>query len=1778
PSWIVVNADGTITASPDATVVSGSYPVQVTVTYPDGTTDVIESVITVGTTDALDNQPNYQDVTVEPGSTVTVAAPLNSDGTTPPAGTTYAPADASTLPSWIVVNADGTITASPDATVVSGSYPVQVTVTYPDGTTEVIDVVISIIDTTAPPAPIVNPVTSEDTVVSGIGVPGNTITVTFPDGTTGTAVVQPDGTWSVAIPSGVDLVGGEVLPVTSTDASGNVSPEATVTVTDTTAPLAPPVNPVTSEDTVVTGTGTPGNTITVKFPDGTTGTAVVQPDGTWSVAIPSGVDLVGGEVLPVTETDASGNVSPATSVTVTDTTGPAAPTVRPVTSEDTVVTGIGVPGNTITVTFPDGTTGTAVVQPDGTWSVAIPSGVDLVGGEVLPVTSTDASGNVSPEATVTVTDTTAPLAPPVNPVTSEDTAVIGTGTPGNTITVKFPDGTTGTAVVQPDGTWSVAIPSGVDLVGGEVLPVTETDASGNVSPATSVTVTDTTGPAAPTVNPVTSEDTVVTGIGVPGNTITVTFPEGTTGTAVVQPDGTWSVAIPSGVDLVGGEVLPVTSTDPSGNVSPEATVTVSDISNPLAPIVNPVTSEDTAVTGTGTPGNTITVKFPDGTTGTAVVQPDGTWSVAVPAGVDLVGGEVLPVIETDASGNVSPATSVTVTDITAPIAPPINTVSSTATNVTGVGIPGNTVTVTFPDGTIGTSVVQADGTWSVAIPSGTDLVVGDVLTATQTDGAGNVSPSSSTTVSDDAPPLAPIVNDVTSEDTVVTGTGTPGNTITVTFPDGTTGTSVVQADGTWTVVIPDGVNLVGGEVLPVTETDSIGNSGSTSVTVIVIDKTAPAAPTVNPVTSEDTVVTGIGVPGNTIAVTFPDGTQGTAVVQPDGTWSVAIPSGVDLVGGEVLPVTSTDPAGNVSPEASVTVTDTTAPLAPVVNPVTSEDTVVTGTGTPGNTITVKFPDGTTGTALVQPDGTWSVPVPPGVDLVGGEVLPVIETDASGNVSPATSVTVTDTTAPAAPTVNPVTSEDTVVTGIGVPGNTITVTFPDGTQGTAVVQPDGTWSVPVPPGVDLVGGEVLPVTSTDPAGNVSPEASVTVTDTTAPLAPVVNPVTSEDTVVTGTGTPGNTITVKFPDGTTGTAVVQADGTWSVPVPPGVDLVGGEVLPVIETDASGNVSPATSVTVTDTTAPAAPTVNPVTSEDTVVTGIGVPGNTITVTFPDGTTGTAVVQPDGTWSVAIPADVDLVGGEVLPVTSTDASGNVSPEASVTVTDTTAPLAPVVNPVTSEDIVVTGTGTPGNTITVKFSDGTTGTAVVQPDGTWSIPVPPGVDLVGGEVLPVIETDASGNVSPATSVTVTDTTAPLAPVVNPITSEDTSVTGFGIPGNTITVTFPDGTQGTVVVQPDGTWSVEIPSGVDLIGGEVLPVIETDGSGNVSPEATVTVMDETAPELEVNPINSGDTTVTGTSEPGSTVSVILPDGTKVTTVTKPDGTWTVTVPPLKAGDKVTAVSTDEAGNTSEPETEIVSSTPIEDTTAPEIDVNPVKPDDTVVGGTSEPGTTITVTLPDGTKVTTVTKPDGTWTVTVPPLKAGDKVTAVSTDEAGNTSEPETEIVSSTPIEDTTAPEIDVNPVKPGDTVVGGTSEPGTTITVTLPDGTKVTTVTKPDGTWTVTVPPLKARDKVTAVSTDKAGNTSEAKVVIVPSENVLPSETVDDSKIERPSAGSNSVIDKGNKINAETTKNNELGKTTLPDTGEKDNSGLAAGALLLGGLTLLAGRKRKQEDIESEEK
>ncbi|REI25423.1 YSIRK signal domain/LPXTG anchor domain surface protein, partial [Staphylococcus felis] len=170
---------------------------------------------------------------------------------------------------------------------------------------------------------------------------------------------------------------------------------------------------------------------------------------------------------------------------------------------------------------------------------------------------------------------------------------------------------------------------------------------------------------------------------------------------------------------------------------------------------------------------------------------------------------------------------------------------------------------------------------------------------------------------------------------------------------------------------------------------------------------------------------------------------------------------------------------------------------------------------------------------------------------------------------------------------------------------------------------GNWSVSVPPTEVLEEGEIITVVNKDNNGNTSEPGTGTVTDTIAPDAPKVNNPQPGDKEVTGTGEPGTTVVVTFPNGETGTGKVVEKGNWSVPVPPTEVLEEGEIITVVNKDNNGNTSEPGTGTVTDTIAPDAPKVNNPQPGDKEVTGTGEPGTTVVVTFPNGETGTGKVD---------------------------------------------------------------------------------------------------------------------------------------------------------------------------------------------------------------------------------------------------------------------------------------------------------------------------------------------------------------------------------------------------------------------------------------------------------------------------------------------------------------------------------------------------------------------------
>lgn len=210
------------------------------------------------------------------------------------------------------------------------------------------------------------------------------------------------------------------------------------------------------------------------------------------------------------------------------------------------------------------------------------------------------------------------------------------------------------------------------------------------------------------------------------------------------------------------------------------------------------------------------------------------------------------------------------------------------------GTPGQTIVITFPDGSVGTGVVGNGGGWTVTspgavtpVPGAQDLVVDQVPTPDK--------------------PAVPEPGEVKPGDgggTVVGGGGAnPGDDVEVTLPGGETGSGEAGDDGDWEVEFPDVPHDPG--------------VGPGDVGVITTPK--PGEPVVGDITpNEDGTITvggGGANPGDQITVTFPDGTTGTGTADDNGDWNVVSPGAQDpaIKPGDVVVVAKPDPmAGSVS--------------------------------------------------------------------------------------------------------------------------------------------------------------------------------------------------------------------------------------------------------------------------------------------------------------------------------------------------------------------------------------------------------------------------------------------------------------------------------------------------------------------------------------------------------------------------------------------------------------------------------------------------------------------------------------------------------------------------------------------------------------------------------------------------------------------------------------------------------------------------------------------------
>ncbi|KAB1068196.1 adhesin, partial [Methylobacterium soli] len=220
------------------------------------------------------------------------------------------------------------------------------------------------------------------------------------------------------------------------------------------------------------------------------------------------------------------------------------------------------------------------------------------------------------------------------------------------------------------------------------------------------------------------------------------------------------------------------------------------------------------------------------------------------------------------------------------------------------------------------------------------------------------------------------------------------------------GTAVAGANGVFSFT-PTTPLAQGANSLTATAQDTAGNvSGASAVVALTIDAAVPSTPvlTVSAGPTNDTTptITGTAEAGSTVTISNGTSVLGSVVAGPDGSFSLT-PTAALPEGTANLTATARDAAGNLSPAsaaAPVTI-DTTAPVAPTVTPLpgTTTDTTPTITGTAEAGATVTLLEGSTpvGTAVVNPNGTFTVS-PTNPLEVGEHNLSVQLTDAAGNVS------------------------------------------------------------------------------------------------------------------------------------------------------------------------------------------------------------------------------------------------------------------------------------------------------------------------------------------------------------------------------------------------------------------------------------------------------------------------------------------------------------------------------------------------------------------------------------------------------------------------------------------------------------------------------------------------------------------------------------------------------------------------------------------------------------
>ncbi|MGQ3911295.1 Ig-like domain-containing protein [Enterobacter hormaechei] len=1426
-------------------------------------------------------------------------------------------------------------------------------------------------------------------------------------------------------------------------------------------------------------------------------------------------------------------------------------------------------GTRITVTL-NGISYAATTDASGNWSVTVPAAnVSALGEASYSVTAsvTDTAGNSANTSHSVLVDSALPQVT-INAVATDDVinaAEVASGqtlsgkvsgaASGDTVTISV-GGNTYTTTVQDDLSWSVNVASDVlTAIGNGDLTVSAsvTNGHGNTGSGERDITIDANLPGL-RVNKVAGDDVInsiehgqnliITGSSdglAAGSALTVTV-NGKTYAATVLADGTWTAAVPAadvGALSEGTVTVTVEGQSAAGNpvsISHDvkidlATVAISIDAIATDDVINAAEKgADLVLSGATTnveENQTVTITF-GGKTYIATVDASGHWTATVPS-ADLGslkdGDASVQVSVTNVNGNSASAGREYSVDATAPtvsieIVSDNNIINAAEAQqdlvVNGVSNAeaGQTVTVTL-NGVDYTTTVQANGSWSVTVPSADIGAITDgsyTITAAVADKAGNPALADRDVLVDTTVPQLTI-NTVSDDDVInsaehaqaliVTGSVTgaaAGDVVTVTI-NNKDYTATLDASGRWSVGVPaaDVSALTAGDhTITAALTDKAGNSNSTTHEVEV-NLTAPVL-TIDTVSGDDVInssektqdltITGTasGLAVGAVVTVMLNGKAYSATVDTNGQWTTTVPASEVGQLGEALYTVSasaTDSVGN-STSTSHTVNVESVLPGVIINTVAGDDVInaaelatgqtISGTvvnAEAGNTVTVSV-GGHNYTATVQSDLTWSVSVP-----------------------------------------------ESVLTALGNGDLTVTASVTNGVGNSGSGERDITIDANLPGlRVDTVAGD-------DVINSIEHRQNLIITG-------------SSDGLTAGTAL---TVTV---NGKTYAATVLADGTWSAAIPSAdvSALAAGTVTVNVEGQSSAGNPVTINHDVTVDLANVAISIDAIASDDVInaaergadlvlsgTTANVEENQTVTITF-GGKSYTATVDAEGKWTATVPS-ADLAGlkdGDAsVQVSVTNVNGNSASAGREYSVDATAPSV-TINTIATDDILnaseaqsdlaISGTSTAeaGQTVTVSLN-GKDYTTTVSANGSWTLNVP-AADLAGltdGSVTVTASvSDKAGNPASVDHNLTVDVTVP-AVTIHTVAGDDVinvaehnqaqiisgSATGAAA-GDKVTVTI-GGQTYTTVLDAAGNWSVGVPANVisGLSDGTVtVSVSVTDAAGNTGSGTHNVTVDTGLPSVSFNAISDDnvlnavekgqDLSVSGTSAnlaEGTLVTVTL-NGKNYTATTAADGTWSLTVPAAdltglgQASYTLNATATNGVGNSVSSSANL-----LVDTALPTVTINTIAGDNVInaaevaagqtLSGTvanAEAGNTVTVTI-GGYSYTATVQNNLSWSVNVPSdvltaLGNGSlSVTATVTNGHGNTGTGEREIAIDANLPglrvDTVAGDDVLNTIEHAQNlIVSGSSDglaTGTALTVTV-NGKDYAATVLADGTWRAAIP------------------------------------------------------------------------------------------------------------------